>query len=389
MRIKKIVIYRVRLPLKLAFRHARSARGETENIIVEALTTEGASGFGEGVPREYVTGETAAFSMRYLSNLDYSFLKGNWNSFEDGVRNFEDWETQVGVGEHPFPGAARCALGLSLIDALTGSFDLNFSDIGRYVAGTLSQEQRPDRIRYSAVCSGGTPASTAVRLAKYRLYGFRSVKLKVGWGEGEDVALLRMARRVLGSHADLRVDANGVWGTGAALRLIPKLKAFGISAVEEPLKPDRISDLPLLRDRLNVPIMLDESVCSYSQMERALQDGLCDMVNVRLSKCGGFFSSLRIVNLLREKQVGYQLGCQVGESGILSAAGRHFAFMTPGLSYIEGSYDKHLLRENITNEDPTFGYGGWAKPITGPGLGVTVNREKLAKYAEEKIEISV
>ena len=385
MGIERIIVYHVRLPLKISFRHARSTRRESESIVVEAVTNEGVSGFGEGAPREYVTGETADFALNYLSGLDYSFLSAGWRSLGEGLARLEDWETIETGGGTVFPGAARCALCISLLDGITRSYGTRISDIVQFARGY--EKTPPARVRYSAVCSGGSVTSVAANLVAFRLYGFRSVKLKVGWGEERDVALVRLARRLLGRGVDIRVDANGIWDTRTALRIIPRFERFGVSSVEEPLSPEYADDLPGLRKGVRIPIMLDESACSLSQVRRAIERGACDMVNIRLSKCGGFFASLRLVRLLRESGIGYQLGCQVGESGILSAAGRHFSFIVPDLVHIEGSYDKHLLRENLTKEEPSFGFGGWARSIPGPGLGVTVDRDALERHTVNRFEI--
>ena len=99
--------------------------------------------------------------------------------------------------------------------------------------------------------------------------------------------------------------------------------------------------------------------------------------NIRLSKCGGYLASLQLAALAQRAGLGYQLGCHPGESGILSAAGRHWASSVTGIQYVEGSYDRHLFRRLLTHEDLTFGYGGRAPALTGPGLGVTVNPQVL------------
>ena len=59
-----------------------------------------------------------------------------------------------------------------------------------------------------------------------------------------------------------------------------------------------------------------------------------------------------------------------------------------GLRYVEGSYDRHVLAANLIVEDITFRYGGWAPPLTGPGLGVTVNPEALERMTVDRKEIS-
>ena len=66
-------------------------------------------------------------------------------------------------------------------------------------------------------------------------------------------------------------------------------------------------------------------------------------------------------------------------SGLLSAAGRHVASNVRGLRYVEGSYDRHVLAGNLIVEDITFGFGGRARPLAGPGLGVTVDPAALKR----------
>lgn len=387
MRFKKIVVHHVRLPLKIAFAHSRATRREADNVVVEAITDGGISGFGEGVPREYVTGETPESAMQYLARLDYSALSGDWGSIAAGMERLREWETRVEGGGTVFAGAARCALSLSLLDAMLRSYGVGMGELAAHVRWLTPLNKRPSRVRYSVVCSGGSARRIAFSSLAYRLYGFRAVKLKVGWGEERDVALVRAARRMLGRGTDLRVDANGAWDTETALKMIPRLKDIGITSVEEPLSPECRADLPMLRNKIDVPIMLDESVSSPAQLKHAIDTGSCDLVNIRLSKCGGFFASLQMARTLRDNGLGYQLGCQVGETGILSAAGRHFAFLVPEIRHMEGSYDRHLLGDNLIDEDLTFGYGGWARALGGIGLGVTVNRGKLERYALGRFEM--
>ena len=126
--------------------------------------------------------------------------------------------------------------------------------------------------------------------------------------------------------------------------------------------------------------MLDESLTSLADARAAIAGRTCDLFNIRLSKCGGFLSSLRLAALAREAGLGYQLGCHPGESGILSAAGRHWAASVAGIRYLEGSYDRHVLAELLTREDITFGYCGWAPALRGPGLGVTINPAALQRW---------
>ena len=139
-----------------------------------------------------------------------------------------------------------------------------------------------------------------------------------------------------------------------------------------------------VRAQTGVPIMHDESLCSMVDAERAWERGTCDLFNLRLSKCGGFIPTLRLAQFARKHGLGYQLGCQVGETALLSAAGRHFASSVADIRYLEGSYDRHLVRESLGLQDITFGWGGWAPALTGPGLGVDLDHAALQRVTIRK-----
>jgi len=84
---------------------------------------------------------------------------------------------------------------------------------------------------------------------------------------------------------------------------------------------------------------------------------------------------------------GYQLGCQVGETALLSAAGRQFATSVAQLRYVEGSYDRHLVRETLAKPDITFRWGGWAPALDGAGLGITVDKKALERTAIRQVQL--
>jgi len=278
--------------------------------------------------------------------------------------------------------AARCGLELALLDAYGKHFGEPLSSVARLLAPELYEPRT--HVRYSGAITSAAGRKVRFQAWKMWFYGFRQLKVKVGIEGQDDVDRVRAIRRRVGKKMDLRVDANEAWTTRNVCACIGELKPFGISAVEQPLPHADSHALTEVRRAVGVPIMLDESLCSRADAERAVAIQSCDLFNLRLSKCGGFIPTLRLAEFARRHSLGCQLGCQVGETAILSAAGRHFAANVMDLRYVEGSYDRHLVREALGREDITFGWGGWAPALIGPGLGITIDPQALERVAARK-----
>ena len=385
MRVVELEALHVRIPLKRRVTHASQERSETDNLVVRCVLSDGSVGYGEGVPREYVTGETIATCRDLLRR----------SSLEDQLgRDIHDFVSAVRLAEclhlAPVPGdsrqiarnAARCAVELALLDACGRAFGEPLSRVTQIIAPELYQF-RPE-VRYSGILTHPRGWKRRIYPLVYRWTGFTHVKVKVGIPGEDEVRRMTILRRWLGSRIDLRVDANEAWSAGEVIERIRELEPFGISCVEQPVAHEEVSCLAEVRRYVRVPIMLDESLCGLQDAQDAIQHGWCDLFNVRLSKCGGFIPSLRLVQLARKHGLGYQLGCQVGETAILSAAGRHFATSVTGLRYLEGSYDRHLVREWLSREDITLRWGGRAPALMGCGLGVTIDPKRLATVTLQK-----
>jgi len=89
-----------------------------------------------------------------------------------------------------------------------------------------------------------------------------------------------------------------------------------------------------------------------------------------------------MIDYLRRHRISFQIGCHLGESGILSAAGRILCLLCNDALYYDGSYDEHLLEKNVTLENVSFGSGGEASPLNGPGLGIEVGSQNLSSLSE-------
>ena len=133
--------------------------------------------------------------------------------------------------------------------------------------------------------------------------------------------------------------------------------------------------------------MADESIVTYVDAKNLIEHNACDYFNLRISKCGGLYRSLSITDLAEQEGIKLQLGCLVGETAVLSAAGRHLAAYLSNIKFIEGSYSTLLLEEDISKEKIVFGHEGKAPVFTAHGLGVSIQKNILNKYSESCIAI--
>jgi muconate cycloisomerase len=385
MRIVELTAYHVRIPLVRPVRHASHTRTATDNLLVRCVLDDRTEGFGEGVPREYVTGETIDSAIDLLRRSDLAAQTDSCRDFAAAAALAERLRLA------PIPGderacagnAARCAVELAVLDAYGRRFGEALARVTQLLAPDLYEPR--DAVRYSgAILSARAGFKLFLACFRVWVYRFAQVKVKVGIEGCDDVYRLRTIRRRLGAGVDLRVDANEAWGPRDVVGRIRELEPFGITSVEQPVAHADVAALTEVRSQVRTPIMLDESLCGPIDAERAIDGKTCDLFNLRLSKCGGFIPTLRLAEIARRHGLGYQLGCQVGETALLSAAGRHFASSVTGLRYLEGSYDRHLVREALGARDLTFGWGGRAPALSGPGLGVGLDLAALDRVTVRK-----
>ncbi|MBX3399360.1 MAG: dipeptide epimerase [Gemmataceae bacterium] len=373
MRVVEVEVRHVRVPLKKPIKHASHVRTETDNIVVRIKLGDGSTGYGEGVPRDYVTGETVETAIALLKRSDLERQLKPCTDFADALRHAEELTlADVPGDDRKCQGnAARCAVELAYLDAFGRAFGEPLTHVTKALAPDL-YEPKPE-VRYSGAIMGAKGWKARIMGWAMRLYGFRQVKVKVGIAGHDDAARLGIIRRRVGSGIDLRVDANEAWNPDETAAKIRDLEPFAITSVEQPVRHEDVAALAEVRRQVTTPIMLDESLCSMVDAERAVANGLCDLFNIRISKCGGFIPSLRLAQFAKRHGLGYQLGCQVGETAILSGAGRMFACSVKDIRYLEGSYDRHLIAKNVILDDITFRRGGKAPMLVGSGTGVTVN----------------
>ena len=386
--VTELQLFAVDLPFKTAFRHAAAARTTSESLFLRMTLDDGVEGWGEALPRAYVSGESRQDAFALLRDQVLPALVGRTFQSLPEVFSFLGKCDGKAPSEWVPPDvpqtSAWCCVDLALLDAFGRESGHLVSPGGRPSEGAL------ERYRYSGVVSAGRGWPYVKSLLKMRAFGFPQVKLKLG----EDGALqaARTARRLLGRRVDQRVDANMAWDVEQALEVIQQLRAVGIRSFEQPVASTDLAGLARLVAEAPAGIMVDEGLTDRDSLQRFIAHRACTAANVRISKCGGLIGAYARCREALDAGLVLQVGCQVGESSLLSAAHltllSALAPLTPGVRFAEGCFGRHLLREDPAAPLIQFGYGGRPpRRPPGAGLGIRVDQAMLQRWAVDQAMI--
>jgi muconate cycloisomerase len=391
--VTELRLFAVDLPFKVTFKHAAAARTTSESLFLRARLDDGSEGWGESLPRAYVSGEDRDQAFTLLRDTILPALVGrSFPSLREVLAFLEKCDGKAPpewVRPETPQTAAWCSVDLALLDA----FGRAAGEPARpgAAADPAPAEEALRRYRYSVVVSAGHGWRYAVSLLKARAFRFPHVKLKVEHDGSLPAA--RTARRLLGRRVDLRVDANMAWDAEQALAVIGQLQAVGIRSFEQPVASGDLDGLARLVAESGAGIVVDEGLTDRDSLQRFITRRACTGANVRISKCGGLVGAYARCREVLDAGLLLQVGCQAGESSLLSAAHltllSALAPLTPGVRYAEGCFGRHLLREDPVSPLVQFGYGGRPPPRPpGAGLGVQVDLAALQRHTVDQVSIT-
>ncbi|MEU0936911.1 enolase C-terminal domain-like protein [Embleya sp. NPDC005971] len=369
--ISRVRLHVATVPMATTFDHAGASRRRSESVLVE-LHLGDVCGWGEGAPRDYVTGETTAGAIEALRRCDPAALaeRIDWRSFDATIASIAALDLPSLVAG---PSAAA-AVEIALLDAACRHFERPLAEV-LDVAAAWDGANLPAGLRRSgpAAVSLVIPlsrdvASTLDDLTPQARASLRHVKIKVA-DPCAAVQRLSRARDRLGADTGISLDVNGGWSPEQAERIAPELT--DVAWVEEPLRARSWPKLARLRRRTGLPIMLDESCTDLADLRTAAEADAATHINVRLSKCGGLFASARLALRARQLGLGCQLGVHVAEVGPLWAASRVLATGWGLWQTVEAGRGDEWFPEPLT--EPAFTVDRTAHRVAalaGPGTGI-------------------
>jgi muconate cycloisomerase len=367
-RIEAYDLHPIRIPFKTSFTHARYERTETRAIIIVLRSAEGALGFGEILPRDYVTGETLDDALsRRGPEMGAQFAGQSFERVDDVLGFLRGALDRAGRNLATF-----CGFETALLDLAGRTFGFGLGE----VLGGPPLPPLP-----AGVVIGFDIATKALsrHAAVMRFRGTRFVKVKVGLPD--DVERLSIISEAVARP--LRIDANGAWASAdEAISRLRAMRAVKLASIEQPLPAHDLAGTRRIREETGIAVVADEALCTRCDAERLIRERAADIFNIRLAKCGGVLGSLRIVELAREHGIGCHLGTLVGETGVLTRVAEVFGRHVSGFDWLDGKAQNTSLLEEDILDDPRDAVRA---ALSASGLGVRVSIERVRSYAMSSV----
>lgn len=222
-------------------------------------------------------------------------------------------------------------------------------------------------------------AADLALVERLRADGIGIIKLKAGVA-GHRFDLDRLERlRHDHESLDIRVDYNQGLGPETAAACVREVAAFRPSFIEQPVAAAHFGLMRRLRETLDVPLLADESVFGPEDMLRAIQEGICDGVSVKVMKAGGPTRAQTVARMAATAGL-TAYGGDMFETGLGHLAGAHMIAATPEIALgCEFYQARYYLAEDILAEPFPIRDGRVTVP-KGPGLGIAVDPDRLARY---------
>ncbi|SOC42854.1 o-succinylbenzoate synthase [Salinicoccus kekensis] len=368
MKIKEIRLHELEMEMKNPFTTSFGTQTKRHITIVEAVNTDGLSGFGE-----CVAGEDPLYSEEFM---DSALIAMNKYFAPLIVQNEISHPDEVWDLFAPFKKNNMAKSGIE-----GAVWDLYAKENGM----TLAEAVGGGKTEVDVGISLGLEDTDELLLEKIQEKvdeGYKRIKVKIK--PGRDVPMIR---RVRANFPDipLMVDANSAY-TLDDIELLKALDEFDLMMIEQPLAAGDIVDHAKLQKELKTPICLDESIDSFQAAAAAIELGSCEIINVKVGRVGGITQSKRIHDLAAKHDIPLWCGgmLEAGVGRLHNIAITTLSnFTLPGDTASSSRYwEEDIITPEVVAEQ------GVVQVSDKPGIGAEVDFTKMEKYLKQTIIIT-
>lgn len=349
------------LPRRRMLKTAYGEAGDTVTVVVQVFTDEGITGLGQTVAPAPWYGETAeAIKINIDKYLRPAVLGQDPFDIE---RLFTRMEHALRGTRYPIT-----AIEFALWDIKGKALGVPVYQLlgGRYGEGILLH----------AFVERQSVDEMAERIRALAAEGWRWFKTKIGFGLEEDLRWYRHLREAVGDGIKFQLDGNTGYTLGEAVQALSQMERLGGCAlIEQPVR--HLDEMATLAQRLATPIQADEAVTGPRSVFEIAERRAAHVLHFKIHKYGGLSQARRMAAIAEAAGLEISVAPYVD---IEAAAAAHFAAATPGVRWPAGAND---MADSILTE-PMVPEGQLMRPRELPGLGVELDEDKLAAYAEQR-----
>ncbi len=372
MKIVEVRTHVLEAPLSQPFAYARAWYATRTASIVEIVTDEGLTGWGECYGPARLTAAAVESFRPLLIGADP--LRNDW-LWQEIYARFRD-HGQKGVVIEGLSG-----VDIALWD-LKGKF-FN-APVHRLMGGPIRTEVEAYATGLYRREAGDPEAYLCEEALDYVGQGFRAVKLKVGFGVDEDARITRALRRAIGPDVRLMIDANHAYDAIAGIRLGRMVEDLDIGWFEEPVPPEDLAGYRAVREALSIPVAGGECEFTRYGFREVLVSRSIDILQPDTCAAGGLSECKKIADMATAFGVRYVP--HVWGTGIALAAALQLLAVLPhspsSLNPIEPMLEfdrtEHPIRQAILTR-PIEHRDGIVRVPDGPGLGIEIDRDALER----------
>lgn len=333
----------------------------SNHLIVE-LECEGKKAIGEGVL--YNTSPIKTLSL--LDNEFKAFFQKKHSSFGKARSSFLN-----AFSSHP---GIVCAFDLAL-------WNLQGKSEDKPIYQLLGNKKNPSVLVTEQIFIPKDERDLTAQVKEILSHGTRSIKLKAGRDLKKDLARIKMIKKISKDKINIQLDLNQGLNFNQAVWLGRIIEKLGISAWEEPISFDSFKQLRNLKEKVKIPIILDESIKNIEDLKKAVKNKAIDILNIKISRLAGLTGSLQLIRLCEEHKIKIDIGCSE-ELGIATNAQLHLGAIVQNLKTME-VLGSRRLGFDLIKEKHKIKNGRLELNLSKPGLGKEFKVEKLKKAGEE------
>ncbi|MCP1344832.1 MULTISPECIES: muconate/chloromuconate family cycloisomerase, partial [unclassified Halomonas] len=267
---------------------------------------------------------------------------------------------------------AKSALETALLDA-------QGKRLGLSVAALLGGAQREHLPVLWTLASGDTQKDIDEAFQRLDDRRHCDFKLKIGANAvDDDVCHVAAIKAALGDRASVRVDVNQAWDEATAVRGIAALQDAGIDLIEQAIPAREFAGLVRLSKRFQVPMLADEAIQDARDAFTLAADGFSGAYALKIAKSGGPCGALELAHVAQSAGIGLYGGTML-EGTLGTAASLHAWATLDTLAWGTEMFGPLLLKDDIVAEPLRYHEFGVELP-KGPGLGITLDEDKLSHY---------